>query len=111
MKYYKLQDGAVVETSRYDVDPTTIKAVNKSTAEDKFLKMADNVLRNTPKFRFENGAFQLIWSNGTDFISESGVVTRGIPLCTSFFKSERDALKDSTFTYYASDEYRKLSAA
>lgn len=110
-RYGLNEDGTVTELngitcSLYD---TVCDAHNKAEAYATFGKMAFHALKYRPQVRFKNGAWQMIYSNGAELLSESGTMKRGtMGLCIAGgFKSVKDAELDSTFAYYASDEYQR----
>lgn len=103
-------EGEIREVSHFErgLNHPEVHAANKTDATKAILARACLMFRHgSPQLRIRDGAFLLVWHNGHEFIAESGTLARASsPLCVAGHKTERDALNDSSFAYYASAEYR-----
>jgi hypothetical protein len=106
-RYFELKDGAVVECGVGGTYGNAVLAANKTEATPLLLRKAELILKNRPTLRISNGAFLLVHHDGTAFCAESGTIDRAqFPLCLASHPTERQALADTTFAYYASESYR-----
>lgn len=106
-------EGEIREVSHFErgLNHPEVHAANKTDATKAILARACLMFRHgSPRLRVRDGAFLLVWHNGHEFIAESGTLERAsAPLCIGGHKTERDALNDSSFAYYASEAYRSAA--
>lgn len=114
MKTYTITaDGEVVQVSPYSSAPIRINASTKTEATKKLLADYRHQRDNLPALFIRNGAFLLVTAepNGR-FQADSGNTSRGnedgrvFPLCSAGHSTFADARKDTSFAYYASEEYQ-----
>jgi hypothetical protein len=107
-KYWRIIDGEVVQDGPFAIMSDGVHARTKGEATLLLLKELARRKANNPIVRIENGAFNLVWHNGREFISESGRCDRSeSPMCVGGHLTLASALADKTFQYYASEEYTK----
>lgn len=106
-------DGDVHEVPHFGIGmySSQVHAANKTEAAKLLLARAARMFEHgSPRLRIRDGAFLLVWHNGHEFIAESGTIDRAnCPLCLAGYATERDALNDRSFAYYASEEYRSAA--
>lgn len=89
-----------------------VQASTKTEATAMLLAMAQQILSNSPKLYWRNGAMLLTYPNGTGFAVEASTPARAMlsglvmPLCSGQVDSEREAVNGASFSYYSSDEYQ-----
>jgi len=114
MKTYAIDDnGQVSEVSAFSrgLSLPEVQAANKTEATALLLKRAKAALNHRTRLEIRDGAFLLVTHNGESFVAESGTIARAnSPLCVSHHATEREALADRSFAYYASPEYRTACA-
>lgn len=111
-KYYDLKNGEVVDRGPFATGYQSVQAPNKTEATKYFLTLAEKALAHSPQLRIKNGAFLMVWHNGEKFVAESGPLDRAnIPLCAAQYDTLEKALADSTFNYYASEDYQAAHKA
>lgn len=110
LKHFTINDlGEVVLVGPFSrgLSHPEVEAANKTEATSLLLRRAKLALSHFPRLVVKDGAFLLVSHNGESFVAESGTLERASsPLCVSHHASERDAMADRSFAYYASAEYR-----
>lgn len=105
--------GEIRECSRFEQATPRIEAHTKSEAQRIFLRRLEKISNANVTLRVQNGAYQIVYHDGEMYVSETGVLNRALPgesiisLCVANFSTQAQALEDSSFKYYASDEFRK----
>jgi hypothetical protein len=115
MKTYSLRpDGTICEASKFVQDPVTVQASTKTEATQKLLAQLFHLGSRHTSLYVRNGAYLLVEpSREGGFNASSGSLDRAkedgalFALCQANHKTERDALADKSFAYYASDEFQK----
>lgn len=108
-KHWTIENGQVTLVPPFSrgLSSPEVEAHTKGEATAKLLSMAQNVLSFTPRVVIKNGAYLLIYSNGETLNADSGTFARtSIPLACASHATLDKALADSSFAYYASEEYR-----
>ena len=114
-KNWRIENGAVVQCSAFDVMRDSVPARTKAEATHALLARAERIAAaGSPRLYVKNGAFLLITHNGTEFTAESGRLDRGDfprechPLCTAGHATLEKAMADSSFAYYSGEDYARV---
>lgn len=112
------ESGDIVPGNPFGLDSFVIRARTKSEAAKSALLAYSNLVQfGRPILLHKDGAFLLLSHNGTAICAESGVLGRegdsGMvhPLCSASHKTMSEAVKDPSFAYYCSKEYRDAAKA
>ena len=114
-KHWRIENGAVVPCSAFDVLRDSVPARTKAEATSALLARAERIAAaGSPRLYVKNGAFLLITHSGSEFVAESGRLDRDQfprechPLCTAGHATLDKAKADSAFAYYSGEEYARV---
>jgi len=118
-KHWRIEDGAIVPCSPFDVLRDSVQARTKAEALAIFLTRAQRMHENPPWVYVRNGALLLITHNGNAFIAESGALPADSEnemrpfhaSCIAHHDTFSKAKDDASFAYYASADYQRIRAA
>jgi hypothetical protein len=118
MKSYTINHlGEVCECSKFTVCIPTVKASTKTEATRLLLLACKHMVENQPTLHVRNGAYCLVTATDYGFNADTGSLSRAgesgrvFPLCSSSHATLQKALSESSFAYYASEEFQASEKA
>lgn len=117
LKRYTIENGQVVECRVFGTESFYVHANTKTAALEEILRRVEHVTRHQSRLFIKNGAYCHVYpdihTNKGGWAFETGSLSRTnkdgelSPLCSGQCDGLKDGEHNSSFNYYASEEFQK----